>query len=60
MRRIKKIDIPAEMPKPDYFERRAGIRTPRFVPPEIKGGGRYGIPNVQLGEALNKLVGDLL
>ena len=60
MRRVTMINIPETMPEPDYFQRRAGIRTPRFVPPKVDGHGRYGIPNVRLGKVLDDLVGDLL
>ena len=60
VRRVTMIDIPETMPSPAYFRRRAGHRAPRFVPPKIEGGGRYGIPNLRLGQSLNDLLGDLL
>ena len=60
VRRVISVDIPAEMPKPDYFRRREGQRTPRFRLPPTEGGGRYGIPNVRVGQVVNDLVGDLL
>lgn len=60
VRRVTMIDIPDTMPQADYFRRRAGIRTPRFVPPKVEGGGRSGIPNVRLGKAIQDLLGDLL
>jgi predicted YcjX-like family ATPase len=59
-RRITMIDIPESMPDSDYFERRHGVRTPRFVPPKVKPDGRSGLPNVQLGRVLDDLIGDLL
>jgi predicted YcjX-like family ATPase len=57
---IKMVDIPDSMPSSDYFERREGQRTPRFVPAKVKANGQFGIANVRLGKVLDDLIGDLL
>ena len=57
---VKMVDIPDSMPSSDYFKRREGKRTPRFVPVKVKADGKFGIANVRLGSMLNDLIGDLL
>jgi predicted YcjX-like family ATPase len=54
------LDIPEGIPDRAYFDRRKGMRPPRFVPPVIEHHEKQGIPNLRLGEAMQGLVGDLL
>lgn len=59
-RRVNWFDVPDLMPDAEDFRRRAGVRPPRFVPPKVEVGGRLGVPNLRLGQALDDLLGDLL
>jgi len=59
-RRVTMIDVPDRIPTAEYFQRRKGLRAPRFVPPKVEGRGDYGIPNARIGSVLNRLIGDVL
>ncbi|MGE0419660.1 MAG: YcjX family protein [Acetobacteraceae bacterium] len=59
-RRVNWFDVPDVMPDAAAFLSRAGVRPPRFVPPQIEAGGRLGVPNLRMGRALDDLLGDLL
>lgn len=53
------LNIPDKVPDPVYWRHRSAFELPRFVPPKISAGGRQGIANVRLGDALEFLIGDL-
>lgn len=59
-RRVTMINVPAQMPSTADFQRRQGVRPPRFVPPKIEGHGDVGVPNVRLGHVLHRLIGEEL
>ncbi|MDW8444315.1 MAG: YcjX family protein [Acetobacteraceae bacterium] len=57
-RRVLMVDIPDRCPTPDTFRRWPGFTVPRFAPPQIEGGGNFGVPNLRLSQVLQDLVGD--
>jgi predicted YcjX-like family ATPase len=51
--------IPNDRPRPEYWTRTA-IRYPVFCPPRLDGGAIGGIPNINLGRAIDFILKDLL
>jgi len=56
---VAALDLPDRVPESEYWANPERLWMPEFVPPKLEAGGRLGIPNVRLGEALDFVLGDL-